>query len=532
MRMVKGSIIFMVLLLQFLPLSAQFPGTLDPSFGDTGVVLLDHNYNSQNNAILGSAIQADGKLVFGGWSYGPDASGYNFIRLMPDGEVDENFGIDGVVVINPGGTNDYISDVAIQQDGKILGIGNSNDMVYSKTVVIRLNPDGTLDNGFGINGIVDIDLGPLSNVFGFALFIQDDGKILTVGDISSLPEYEFIMCRLNPDGSFDHTFGDTGIIINGIPNKIDHINSIGIQNEKIIVGGTSYDENWNGSITIYQYLMDGILDTQFGNGGIAIRDIHTQLQLAEYSGKVCLSQDGKIIYAGYVNGIQDNHFAVLRFLSDGSIDNSFGDEGISVTEIDGDAKALGVVVQSDGKIIAGGYRAFDYNADFTLVRYMPNGDLDTSFGTNGTGIVIQNLSDSVSVMEDKIKTLALQTDGKLIAAGYAYTESGIIDFAAARYFADIGAVIESPHKSQFNFSTHPNPFTHKTTLEFTLDSRSDVAIEVYDNRGIRVGTIANQSFDQGEHQLRWNSDGMPAGVYIIKMTVGDMIYTKKVVKSP
>jgi len=84
----------------------------------------------------------------------------------------------------------------------------------------------------------------------------------------------------------------------------------------------------------------------------------------------------------------------------------------------------------------------------------------------------------------------------------------------------------------FFISAYPNPFTHKTTLEFTLDSRSDVAIEVYDNRGIRVGTIANQSFDQGEHQLRWNSDGMPAGVYIIKMTVGDMIYTKKVVKSP
>ena len=78
---------------------------------------------------------------------------------------------------------------------------------------------------------------------------------------------------------------------------------------------------------------------------------------------------------------------------------------------------------------------------------------------------------------------------------------------------------------------HPNPFTHETKLEFTLDTQSDVIIEVYNNRGMQVATVANQSFDQGEHQLRWDGGGVAAGIYIIKMTVGDMIYTGKVVKS-
>lgn len=81
-------------------------------------------------------------------------------------------------------------------------------------------------------------------------------------------------------------------------------------------------------------------------------------------------------------------------------------------------------------------------------------------------------------------------------------------------------------------STHPNPFTHETTLEFTLDTRNEVAIEVYDNRGMLISTIADQSFDQGTHQLRWDGGGLAAGIYIIEMTVGDMVYTAKVVKSP
>jgi len=81
-------------------------------------------------------------------------------------------------------------------------------------------------------------------------------------------------------------------------------------------------------------------------------------------------------------------------------------------------------------------------------------------------------------------------------------------------------------------STHPNPFTHETTLKFTLDTRRDVVIEVYNNRGRQITTIASQSFNQGEHQLRWDGGGVAAGIYIIKMTVGDMVYTSKVVKSP
>ncbi len=79
-------------------------------------------------------------------------------------------------------------------------------------------------------------------------------------------------------------------------------------------------------------------------------------------------------------------------------------------------------------------------------------------------------------------------------------------------------------------SVHPNPFTHETTIEFTLDLRRDVIIEVYDNRGTKAGSIANQSYDQGEHQLRWNGEGLPAGVYIVKIIVEGKVYSSKLIK--
>lgn len=532
-------LLFAIISISFIPsIYAQTPGTLDPEFGDAGIVLLDHNYNSQNNIIVGSAIQDDGKLVFCGYSWGPDPTGYNFIRLMPDGTSDESFGTNGVVVINQGGPTSEIRDVCIQDDGKIVGIGSTEDPTYSnfKMAVIRINADGIPDDGFGSNGIVEIGMGPDTHIFAQALKIQNDGKILAYGNVSSLPDSQSIICRLNQDGSLDHTFADTGIVVFDIADKIVHLTSIEIQNEKIIVGGDSYDNDWNVYITICRFLMDGTIDTEFGNDGIVLKDIPAQIdELSEYFfGKVCLAPDGKIIYAGFADGDLDEDFAVFRFLENGNIDNSFGNNGMSVTDIEDKAYAQAVVVQNDGKIIAGGFRnsSLGYEADFTLVRYLENGNPDSLFGLDGTGIVTHNLSTTSSPGEDKINCLSLQPDGKIIAAGYAYTEPPtFIDFAVARYNGDIGYVIEQPTTAGLEYLLHPNPFTHETTLEFTLETRSDVLIEVYDNQGLKVDVITNHSMDKGEHQLRWNGNTLPAGIYIITMTTRGKTYSAKVIKT-
>lgn len=93
-----------------------------------------------------------------------------------------------------------------------------------------------------------------------------------------------------------------------------------------------------------------------------------------------------------------------------------------------------------------------------------------------------------------------------------------------------GKINENDLENSF-IKTHPNPFIKQTTLAFTLEDKSNVIIDIYNNQGVHVSTIANHIFDPGTHQLRWNADGLAAGMYIIKMIVGDMTYTSKVIKN-
>lgn len=101
---------------------------------------------------------------------------------------------------------------------------------------------------------------------------------------------------------------------------------------------------------------------------------------------------------------------------------------------------------------------------------------------------------------------------------------------AAKYIMCAGSVDEIEDNERF-ISAYPNPFGNETTMEFTLESRDHLVIDVYDNGGMLIATIADQVYDRGKHQLRWNAENLPTGVYIIKMTVGEKMYTTKVIKS-
>jgi len=78
---------------------------------------------------------------------------------------------------------------------------------------------------------------------------------------------------------------------------------------------------------------------------------------------------------------------------------------------------------------------------------------------------------------------------------------------------------------------YPNPFTQETTLTFELKSQNDVLIEAYDTQGRLVDEIVRRNYNQGKHQLRWNAQSLPDGIYIIKMMVGDKVYSNKIIKS-
>jgi uncharacterized delta-60 repeat protein len=156
----------------------------------------------------------------------------------------------------------------------------------------------------------------------------------------------------------------------------------------------------------------GDLDTSFGDGGRTTVDFGG----SEDFGRTAVQPDGKIIAVGTttnaVNQGDTTAFAIARLLPDGSLDTGFGDTGtgLQIYGLGPEARARGVVVQADGKIVVAGVGGATSRV-FTFIRLNPNGTADRSFGTNGvTGV-------DIGPSSEDLESVALAPDGKIVAVG-------------------------------------------------------------------------------------------------------------------
>ena len=462
-------------------LAGQTAGTLDLSFGNNGITLTDYSYNGVDNYSYASALQADGKIILGGYSVNNLHHNMTFVRYLPDGTLDNTFGNGGIKVLLFGGSDDYLEDLVIQPDGKIIAVGYTTytNSTNKQITVTRLNTDGSLDNSFNANGMTLINFGDSVNAYGRSVALQDDGKIIVGGHVTFTdqdPEINGTICRLTSSGVLDNTFGVNGMISHDILSQWNYMTQVAIQDEKIILGGMSIRSADNARfVTLCRYNPDGSLDTGFGTSGVTSVENSVAISVNASRSGMCISEDGKIILADYVVvGWYDSDLAVWRFHPDGSPDNYFGNAGIVVTAMEGSSGAAAVAVQADGKIIAAGYHKSPEpgSYDFVLVRYLDNGDLDATFGTEGTGVVISNVSPDIWYA-DKCSSLLLLDDGKLLASGYAKTDHQNPDFAIARYHTGCFVGIDKPVQNESMFTITPNPFASVTKLDFKLSETKD-----------------------------------------------------------
>src|SRR5947199_1845 len=171
----------------------------------------------------------------------------------------------------------------------------------------------------------------------------------------------------------------------------------------------------------------GSLDATFGAGG----KVTTSFSGSADMNALVVQPDGKLVAAGVVfNGVRWD-FALARYNTDGSLDTTFGTGGKVVTAIGTDGTgASALVLQPDGKLVAAGTTTTDGSTyDFTVVRYNTNGSLDTTFGTGG------EVTTPIGIGDNGVSALVRQSDGKLVAAGYA-SVSGNFDLALVRYNTD------------------------------------------------------------------------------------------------
>ena len=373
--------------------------------------------------------------------------------------------------------------------------------VFYLSFIVTVNAQpGTLDSSFGVNGVTPVTGFEIAH----AISLQQDGKVIVAGEIRGTA---FIVSRFNRDGSIDESFGQQGTVKTSLKATHDfytqEATSVAVQQDgKILVAGSGFylDQYDDAQINflILRYNTDGSLDESFGDRGAVITDFELHV---DYIYSMILQPDGKIV-AGGISWIDA---LVARYNSDGSLDTGFGNGNGWVRQpLNGVGSCRGLALEPDGKLVmlAGVTDLYSY-----LFRYNQNGSIDASFGVNGK--VVTNAAD-----KEELYDIAVQEDGKILAAGYSY-----------KYYigTDVGLLFR--YNQDGNYDTS---FGEGGKVINRIDTGSFSINHVHiqpDNQIITTGAYSrkNDSYNYTGSVIKYNKDGS----YNQHYGVNGMILTTK-----
>ena len=514
-------------------------GTLDSTFGTYGSTRFSINQGAgvfdEATAVV---VQSDGKIVAGG--YAIDASfsfeGFAIARLDANGTLDNTFGSGGTVLtqINGGSGSDLCYAVALQPDGKIVAAGVSMLVVGPDTTfafaVARFDSDGTLDNTFGSGGTARTSItGGGINDAGLSVAIQPGGKIVVGGfseDASG--NIAFALAQFNSDGSLDTDFGTSGTtraFISGSGGTDDECSSIVLQPDgKIIAAGYSADVSSNWAFAVARFTSNGSPDATFGSSGSVTTFINGSSDFDDVANAVVLQPNGKIVAAGRSADADTNHtFALARFDSTGTVDNTFGTNGTLRASINGgdltNDEGTAAVLQPDGNIVVAGYSDSLGYTGFAVARFLADGTPDNSFGPGGS--IRTYIGEGGGNIFDKATAVALQSNGNIIAAGYSSDVSFFIAFAVLRLTgsSEVPLPVELTNFAAA-ITINSATLTWKTITEtnnygFAIERRSihTSFINDVDTSWMSICFVKGSGTSAGVHTYSYTDANLPPGVY-------------------
>jgi uncharacterized delta-60 repeat protein len=325
------------------------------------------------------------------------------------GDLDPSFDGDGKTTFGYGGS-DAARAVVVQPDGKIVLVGTGDANV--DFVITRLNRDGSFDTSFDGDGTVGIDFG--GGDYAQAVALAPDGRIVVAGYTSGT--FATAVARLNTDGSLDATFDPGGADGSGKKTfSKDRANAVLVAPDGKIVLAGSGGPNFDFVITRLD--PDGALDTSFdGDGTLSI-----EFGDKEAARGAALQPDGKIVVAGQTGNNID--VAVARANPDGSLDDTFDATGEKMFGYGGDDGAAAVALQPDGRIVVAGFGGPDTR--LAVTRLNPDGSFDPGFDGDGTAAIDFG-------GDDAAYAVALAPNGKIVVAGVGMGGLGVGAFAIAR----------------------------------------------------------------------------------------------------
>jgi uncharacterized delta-60 repeat protein len=521
-------------------------GSLDTTFGNGGIRNVNFLFSSARDGnfggfyinTIGQAVTVDsqGRILIAGQS-APDTIFFGFLppvatlmRFNPDGSLDATFGVGGANTDVLGRLGFEATAVAVRQDGQIFVAGNAEGNTAFDVVVEQLNSDGSPNRKFGFDSITGTVVPSGATPFGNAyLALQSNGDLVVAVNTFTKPtpitfEQEMALVRYLPDGSLDQSFGTAGITTTFFPS-ISGIVGVAIApfGDIFVAGSTLDPVTFSSQFALAAYLR--------GSGGL---DGHAPVpatgpvpQPAQTAGglnpafgtggiavsplglfqtDLAVQPDGKIVAVGG----DGQSIQVVRFNPDGSVDTSFGSSGVATTLIGGADQFESVVIRPDGKIVVSAVEidAGTGLSNILLVQYMPDGSLDTGFGNGGS--VITSLPEGQSITVNSFffvgsprLGLTLGPDGQIVVSGQATGGTGTGGLVVAEYNAG-GSLNQGFGAGGITITPS---FSDSSGNTFTNPAGASVAVDRH-GRIVVSGTATNSTtFASTALLVRYNPDG-------------------------
>lgn len=500
---------------------------LDPSFGDNGTAIIDFDNESDNASSI--LKLTNGKILISGlnnnWVNSNTPYQYKLAAALytADGTLDTTFGANGKILFGIDDMHIETQDSAQDNAGNIYfsGLISNQDHTETQAFLIKFNPNGIIDTSFGDNGLILTNYGTNLQSYALNIVIQSDNKIIISGYIvSGAPDniYEVALVRYNQDGTLDTSFGVDGYVLTSLADNLIILSqdSAILPDGKILVMGWALNSDNTRDLGIMRYNENGTLDNTFGNNGISVIDI---LDTDQFS-YLTVQANGKLILTGngFNEGAGSADAVIVRLNANGTLDTSFNNVGYVINNLaSGYFGFINSFVNGDGSVLAIGCDTVFPSTSTFFAKYTIDGMLDTSF--NNTGL-FEFEGDNSPVL-----TQAIINDGKILTAGKINNSSNGTkdDFYMAQFNLDDFLGIEAI-TSGF-ISVYPNPANEFVNITLS-NAMTDTQIQIFDVLGKEVLSLTANT-----ERIVIPVDNLNSGVYFMRVNQNGTVFTEKLIKN-
>lgn len=446
------------------------------------------------------------------------------IKYLPDTSIDVTFWVGGIVNMP---TYDNIATESY------INVFSDKIYVSTNTEIYKFNSNGTPDVTFDSDGKININDLIIANNSNYALQYINDFKIDEFGNlflavdliINSPFSISYGVLKISNNGILINSFANNGLYTTRFEsdlNRMEFPRRLLFQNDgKIVVVG--FSDLIGVSNTKYISLRlnsNGVLDSSYGTSGKKSMQFSTG-PIDNVVNNAFILNDNSVYSFVNINGVYKN----VKFLTDGNLDLSHGTNGISNDVIGTINYAM--TIQPDGKILKAGKK----DEQFSISRYNGDGSIDTSFGVNGeVNVVSLGINVDWGFIESNFSKIILQPDAKIILGGNSFDGYSQLSTLVRLINTTLGTLDFSSTKN--TLSIYPNPIETTAIFEFTLINSENITIELYDVQGKLVQTIAtNKEMASGNHNLPIDlNQNLTSGNYFLKLATANGSQSIQIIK--